>query len=220
MMKAIVATRQLAPTALSRPWTDHLTLDLVCHILDRSVFHPFICFLVPLCLLATHRPAASPSVVYSFCWAWAVTLCHCLAIWNHRLAYGRARTVGLEDEVVLVAGGGGTGAGLGRLIAEVYAMKGARGVAVLDVTVPEQGATEREDWEDRGIRWFRCDVADVAQLEEVKVHIHAEVIDIILYILYLYFAHLLSHRFSFLPRFLSPNQTAFLSAKTLANQRR
>lgn len=78
----------------------------------------------------------------------------------------------LEDEVVLVAGGGGNG--LGRLIAEVYAMKGVRGVAVLDVQVPEQGA-EREEWEDRGIRWFQCDVGNREEVEQVKDRIINEV---------------------------------------------
>ncbi len=74
--------------------------------------------------------------------------------------------------MVLVAGGGGNG--LGRLFAEVYAMKGVRGVAVLDVRVPEQGA-EREEWEERGIRWFRCDVGRREEVERVRGQILKEV---------------------------------------------
>ena len=73
---------------------------------------------------------------------------------------------------MLVAGGGGNG--LGRLFAEVYAMKGVRGVAVLDVRVPEQGA-EREEWEERGIRWFQCDVARREEVERAKDQIFKEV---------------------------------------------
>ncbi len=53
-------------------------------------------------------------------------------------------------------------------------MKGVRGVAVLDVKVPEQGA-EREEWEERGIRWFRCDVARREEVERVKLQILKEV---------------------------------------------
>ncbi len=73
---------------------------------------------------------------------------------------------------MLVAGGGGTG--LGRLIAEVYAMKGVRGVAVLDIKVPEPGA-EREEWEERSIRWFECDVGRREEVERVKDLILKEV---------------------------------------------
>jgi hypothetical protein len=170
-MKTVTTTPRLPPATL-QPWTYYLTFDLICHILSRSIFHPFICFLIPLCLLATHRPASSPSIRYTFFWACLVTLYHTLAIWNHRFAYGRARTVELEHEVVLVAGGGGTG--LGRLIAELYAMKGARAVAVLDIKVPEPGP-EREEWEERGIRWFECDVGSQGDVEHVKTQIMEEV---------------------------------------------
>lgn len=171
-MKTITTTPHLPPAATSKPWIYDLTFDLICYILSRSFCHPFICFLIPLCLLATHRPASSPGIVYTFSWACIVTLYHTLVIWNHRLAYGRARIVNLEEEVVLVAGGGGTG--LGRLIAEVYAMKGVRGVAVLDIKVPEPGA-EREEWEERSIRWFECDVGRREEVERVKDLILKEV---------------------------------------------
>ncbi|ERF70800.1 hypothetical protein EPUS_08358 [Endocarpon pusillum Z07020] len=169
-MQTITTTPHLPPST-SKPWTHYLTLDLISHILNRSIFHPFICFLIPLCLLARHWPVSSRGIVYTFSWACIVTLYHTLAIWNHRLAYGRARTVSLENEVVLVAGGGGNG--LGRLFAEVYAMKGVRGVAVLDVRVPGQGA-EREEWEERGLRWFQCDVGRREEVERVKNQILKE----------------------------------------------
>ncbi|KAF7512863.1 hypothetical protein GJ744_011966 [Endocarpon pusillum] len=169
-MQTITTTPHLPPST-SKPWTHYLTLDLILHILHRSVFHPFICFLIPLCLLARHWPVSSRGIVYTFSWACLVTLYHTLAIWNHRLAYGRARTVHLEHEVVLVAGGGGNG--LGRLFAEVYAMKGVRGVAVLDTKMPKQGA-EREEWEERGIRWFQCDAGRREDVERAKDQIFKE----------------------------------------------
>jgi NAD(P)-dependent dehydrogenase (short-subunit alcohol dehydrogenase family) len=56
---------------------------------------------------------------------------------------------------------------LGRLIAEAYATKGVKGVAVLDVKVPEQGA-ERAEWEERGIRWYECDVGRREEVEQSK----------------------------------------------------
>lgn len=171
-MKTLTSTSHLQWSGVN-PWTHYLTLDLFYLILNRSIFHSFICFLIPLCLLAIHRPPSSLSVRYTFIWACLVAIYHNLALWNHRLAHGRPRTVSLEDEVVLVAGGGGTG--LGRLIAEVYAMKGVKGVAVLDVQIPERAA-EREEWEDRGVRWFRCDVGKIEEVERVRDKILEEVI--------------------------------------------
>ncbi len=172
MQTIITTTPQRRPHPAPKAWTQHLTLDLISHILTRSLFHPFICFLIPLCLLARHWPVSSRGIVYTSAWACAVTLYHTLAVWNHRLAYGRARVVNLEDEVVLVAGGGD---GLGRLFAEVYAMKGARAVAVLDLSVPQERGAEREEWEERGVRWFRCDAGSREEVERVKGRIFKEV---------------------------------------------
>lgn len=53
-------------------------------------------------------------------------------------------------------------------------MKGTKGVAVLDVQVPAQGP-EREEWEERGLRWYRCDVACREEVEKVKARIEEEV---------------------------------------------
>lgn len=53
-------------------------------------------------------------------------------------------------------------------------MKGARGVAVLDIKVPEPGP-EREEWEERGIRWFECDVGRQEDVEHVRIQIMEEV---------------------------------------------
>lgn len=77
----------------------------------------------------------------------------------------------LEDEVVVVAGSGG---GLGRLLVEVYAIRGVRAVVGLDVRVPGEGA-EREEWEERGVRWFRCDVRRREEVERVREEIVKEV---------------------------------------------
>ena len=51
---ALTPTRTRSTITLRppKPWHAHLTLDLALHVLGRSVFHPFICFLVPLCLRA------------------------------------------------------------------------------------------------------------------------------------------------------------------------
>lgn len=158
-----------------KPFHQHITFDLLVLILSRSIFHPFICFLIPLCLLATHRPFSSPPVVNSFYWACLVTIYHVLAVWNHRLAYGKARKVDLEEEVVLIAGGGSRD-GLGRLMAEVYAMKGVRGVAILDVQLPDKEEhAEQEEWEEMGVKWYKCDVGRRDEVEKVRLEVLKEV---------------------------------------------
>ena len=53
-------------------------------------------------------------------------------------------------------------------------MKGARGVAVLDVKLPEHGV-ERDEWEERGIRWFECDVGRIEEIARIKACIVKEV---------------------------------------------
>src|SRR5947207_14587141 len=118
--------------AIDKPWHAHLTLDIILHVLSRSVFHPFICFLVPLCLRAQLTPYSHPAFTYTFAWACIVSVWWMLAIVNHRIAYGRPRKVefgnqdkaqdgdedeGTGEEVVLITGGCD---GLGRLLAEIF----------------------------------------------------------------------------------------------------
>ena len=61
----------------------------------------------------------------------------------------------------------GGASGLGRCIAEIYAMKGV-GVAVLDVGVKEEG--ERE-----GVRWYKCDVGVRSMVEATWKKINDDV---------------------------------------------
>lgn len=62
----------------------------------------------------------------------------------------------LEDEVVLVTDERGNG--LGRLLAEMYAMKEIRRVAVFKCKVSMKEKAEREDEKKERNRWFKCDV--------------------------------------------------------------
>jgi NAD(P)-dependent dehydrogenase (short-subunit alcohol dehydrogenase family) len=90
----------------------------------------------------------------SIAYAGFLTLLWVLSVFNHRIAYGVPREVDFEEEVVLITGGA---SGLGRLIADFYAMRGAS-VAVLDVKKPD-------DDEMMGIRYYQCDVGDRKQVE-------------------------------------------------------
>ena len=173
-MQTVITTSKLPPSPLNH-WTSYLTLDFFAYILQRSLFHPFICFLIPLSLLALHHPFSSTGVRYTCIWFFVVGIYHTAAVWNHVFAYGRARKVEVEEEVVLVAGGWGKTGGLGRLFAEVYAMRGARGVAVLDQHVPEEDSAEREEWEERGMKFYKCDVGRREELEHINHEISKEV---------------------------------------------
>lgn len=68
------------------------------------------------------------------------------------------------EEVVVVTGGG---RGLGECVAEIYGIKGTN-VAVLDLEV-EKGQGERE-----GVRMYKCDVGNRAEVERVWARVVAD----------------------------------------------
>lgn len=146
------------------PWYMHLTLDLLLHVGSYTIFHPFVASMLPLSLRALAAPLHSTSFILTSAYAVLVTLVYLLSSVNQRWAYGPPRKVKLLDEVVVVTGGVG---GLGRCIAEIYAMKGV-GVAVMDVGVKEDG--ERE-----GVRWYKCDVGDRSLVEKTWKRIQNDV---------------------------------------------
>jgi hypothetical protein len=169
-------------TGTDKPWHAHLTFDLILHVLSRSVFHPFICFLVPLCLRSQLTPYTHPAFIYTTAWACVVSAWWVLAIVNQRIAYGRPREVrfgndergkdddgGDEEEVVVITGGC---SGLGRLLAEIFGLRGI-GVAVLDIREPEGGREKVE--EEEGWRWYECDVGKWEEVERVKGEVERNV---------------------------------------------
>ncbi|KAI9852945.1 MAG: hypothetical protein M1838_003739 [Thelocarpon superellum] len=145
-----------------RPWYAYLNVDLFLLVLNRSLFHPFIAWLIPLCFRAVATPYSDPSMLWAVAYAVAITLWTIFLHLNRRFAYGIARDVDLEDEVIVITGGA---SGLGLLIAEVYGMRGAA-VAVLDVRNMET--------ESRGVEFYQCDVGDRAQVEGAAKLIEAD----------------------------------------------
>ncbi|KOS22626.1 putative oxidoreductase [Escovopsis weberi] len=135
------------------PWCAPLSIDLILRVFNTTILHPFICWLIPLCLRAQTTRWEAPPMIAAIAWAALVTLCHGASMANQRLAHGAPREVDLGEEVIVVTGGA---SGLGMLVAEVYGMRGAS-VAVLDVEDMENG-------EARGVRYYRCDVGDKAQV--------------------------------------------------------
>lgn len=125
--------------------------------------------MLPLSLRAMAAPYSSSSFIATFTYASIVNVIFLLGVLSEKYAYGTTREVDLEEEVVVIVGGKG---GLGGCIAEVYGMKGVRTV-VLDVAVSKD--EEEKDEEAGGVRYYRCDVGDRQQVEEVWAHVRANV---------------------------------------------
>ncbi|PNY29922.1 Short-chain dehydrogenase/reductase family 16C member 6 [Tolypocladium capitatum] len=158
------------PTATSYPrppqrdsWFAPLSVDLLLKVLNVTLLHPFVCWIIPLCFRAQTVKWEAPPMVVSIAWATLVTLCWAANVVNQRVAHGPPRDVDLGEEVIVITGGA---SGLGMLVAEVYGMRGAT-VAVLDIKDMENG-------EARGVTYYRCDVSDKAQVAKVAAQIEKD----------------------------------------------
>ena len=97
-----------------KPWHAHITIDLLAHVLARSIFHPFIAWLIPLCLRSLSYPTSHPHFRYTCLYAASISLWAVLRKVDHRLAWGRPRKMDWEREVVVITGGA---SGLGKVMA-------------------------------------------------------------------------------------------------------
>ena len=147
-------------------WYQHLTIDLIARVLNRSIFHPYIAWLIPLCLRAVATPYHAPEFIASCVWASLVTISIVLGVVNRRIAYGLPREVDWDEEVVVITGGAN---GLGKILAEMYGMRGAS-VAVLDIQKPE-----KESEGLAGVKFYTCDGGDVAAVQKAKGQIEKDV---------------------------------------------
>ncbi|EFW20602.1 hypothetical protein D8B26_003050 [Coccidioides posadasii str. Silveira] len=143
-------------------WFEYLTLDLIIRVLNKTFLHPFIAWLIPLCLRAQATPYSHPSFIITSAYATVLTLVVGLVLLNKRIAYGPPREVDLEEEVVVITGGA---SGVGLLIAQIYGMRGVS-VAVLDVKeLDKQSGVGFEEMSS--VEYYQCDIGDRAQVEEV-----------------------------------------------------
>jgi hypothetical protein len=154
------ATRKIA----HQPWHTYLTIDVLYAAARKTILHPFVAWMIPLCLRAVTVPYENISMRISIAYAGLLTVLWVLSVFNYRIAYGIPREVDYEEEVILITGGS---SGLGRLIADFYAMRGTS-VAVLDVQKPE-------DDEMMGISYYQCDVSDRKQIENAVAKIKEDV---------------------------------------------
>ena len=147
-----------------QPWYHSLTIDLFLRVLNNSVFHPFVAALAPLCLAAGGVELTADSIRNTVYWAILVCIFRALEPLNERIAYGKARTVDHEEEVIVITGGAN---GLGRCLAESYAMKGGT-VAVLDSQVVD--ISDEID----GVSYFSCNISDSAAVASSWAAINKE----------------------------------------------
>ncbi|KAJ5947121.1 hypothetical protein N7466_000136 [Penicillium verhagenii] len=154
----------LPPPPPPQSWTHHLTLDTLLKVLYRTLFNPFLAWILVLCLRAQVTPPTHPAWIVSVGYAVFLSLLFIAGTINHRVAHGLPRTVDPEREVVLVTGGA---SGLGLLIAQLYAMRGVR-VAVLDIR--EVGEKEADEifGEDVDVRCYAVNVGERKALEAVR----------------------------------------------------
>ncbi|KAJ5679107.1 hypothetical protein N7462_007351 [Penicillium macrosclerotiorum] len=152
-----------------KPWSHYFTIDTLLHVLNRTLFSPFIAWIIVLCLRAQVTPTKHPAFIISVAYAIALTALLVVRVVNHRVAHGLPRTVDAAREVVLVTGGA---SGLGLLIAQIYGMKGAS-VVVLDIR--ELGSREQDEVFGDNIQYYQCDVGDRKALERVRTRIDEEI---------------------------------------------
>ena len=153
-----------APPSRELSWAKPLSIDLLLKVLNVTFLHPFVAWMIPLCMRAQVMPWTATAMQISIGYASFLTAMFFLGVLNRQIAYSKPRTVDFSEEVIVVTGGA---SGLGLLIAEVYGMRGAT-VAVLDVKDLEAG-------EARGVSVYKCDVGDKEQVAKVAVEIERDV---------------------------------------------
>ncbi len=145
-------------------WAKPFSIDLLLKVANVTFLHPFVAWIIPLCMRAQAMSWEHPAIRITIGYASLLTALFFLNILNRQLAYSKPRKVDFSEEVIVITGGA---SGLGLLVAEVYGMRGAT-VAVLDVKDLEAG-------EARGVSHYKCDVGDINQITKVALEIERDV---------------------------------------------
>ena len=148
------------------PWHHYLTIDLIWYVLGYTVFHPFVSWIVVLCLRAQYTKYEALEMRIAIGWSIAMSAIGIFGIVSDRIAFGAHREVDLSEEVIVITGGV---EGLGGLLAETYGMRNAN-VAVLDLK-----KVDKEEAEAKGVTYYRCDVGDAQQVEAAATKIVKDV---------------------------------------------
>jgi hypothetical protein len=145
-------------------WQSFLTIDVLYSAALKTILHPFVAFMIPMSLRAVTVPYSNISMQVSIAYATLLTFWWILSVFNNRIAFGLPREVDLDEEIIVITGGSN---GLGRLIADFYAMRGAN-VAVLDVA-------KKDDDDMMGLQFYQCDIGDRKQVETAAAKIRKDV---------------------------------------------
>jgi hypothetical protein len=148
------------------PWHQYLSIDVIWYVLGYTVFHPFVSWVVVLCLRAQYTPYGNPEMRIAVAWSILMSAIGIFGIISERIAFGAPREVDLAEEVIVITGGA---EGLGGLLAETYGMRSAN-IAVLDIKKVDQ-----DEAEEKGITYYQCDVSDAKQVEAAAAKIVDEV---------------------------------------------
>jgi hypothetical protein len=152
------------PRGQELAWAKPFSIDLILTVLNVTFLHPFVAWIIPLCMRAQAMPWHHTAIQIAIGYASLLTALFFAGILNKQIAYSKPRKVDFSEEVIVITGGA---SGLGLLVAEVYGMRGAT-VAVLDVKDLESG-------EARGVKAYKCDVGDKDQLAKVAIEIERDV---------------------------------------------
>ncbi|KAH7396632.1 hypothetical protein DE146DRAFT_43273 [Phaeosphaeria sp. MPI-PUGE-AT-0046c] len=144
------------------PWHQYLSIDIIWYVLGYTVFHPFVSWVVVLCLRAQYTPYGAPEMRIAVAWSILMSAIGIFGIISDRIAFGSPREVDLAEEVIVITGGVD---GLGGLLAETYGMRNAN-VAVLDMK-----KVDEDEAEEKGVVYYHCDVSDAKQVEAAAAKI-------------------------------------------------
>ncbi|OAL52292.1 NAD(P)-binding protein [Pyrenochaeta sp. DS3sAY3a] len=159
MSSAIKEVPVQLPKSFDRPdepWHHYLSIDVIWSVLGYSLFHPFVAWVLVLCLRAQYTPYHAPEMLIATAWAAAMTVIGIFGLVSDRIAFGAPREVDLSEEVIVITGGVD---GLGGLLAETYGMRNAN-IAVLDIK-----KVDEDEAEDKGVVYYQCDVGDAKQVQ-------------------------------------------------------
>jgi hypothetical protein len=165
-LKTIPAQFPERPIKQEDPWHRYVNIDLIFHVLGYTLFHPWTCCILVLCLRAQYTPWTNIEMRIAIAWAMLMCSIGIFGIFNERIAYGRRREVDLSEEVIVITGGVD---GLGGLLAEAYGMDKVN-VAVLDTK-----KVSDDEAEEKGVVYYECDVGDAAQVEAITKEIVEDV---------------------------------------------
>jgi uncharacterized protein YceK len=155
---------QFTNNSKEQSWQSLLTIDVLYSAALKTILHPFVAFMIPMSLRAVTVPYSNISMQVSIGYATLLTFWWILSVFNKRIAFGLPREVDLDEEIIVITGGSN---GLGRLIADFYAMRGAN-VAVLDVV-------KKDDDDMMGLQFYKCDIGNRKQIEVTAAKIRKDV---------------------------------------------